>query len=349
MRRPEFLRDLWYVALRSRDLRRGALVGKTILGEPVVLGRSPSGAPFALRDRCPHRGMPLRHGRLCDGEVECCYHGWRFGVEDGVCRLIPALAEPEEVRADRIRVPTFPCREEGGRVWIFVPEHGSNGHAEEPPPLPTADAVGALRAKSAGSLVFPCHADWAVIGLTDPAHVTYVHRSWWWGRKKGSRLKEKQFQPVPLGYRMGPHEMAQRPLPYRLLGRRVEVEIHFLLPGIRIEVIRGDRHSAVSVTSVTPLTESACEVHHAIYSTRPRMWWAALLGGRLIRTFLGQDQDFARRQVEGVAHDKGLTLVGDADQEARWYFALKQEYLESRAEEREFRNPVEARVLRWRS
>jgi phenylpropionate dioxygenase-like ring-hydroxylating dioxygenase large terminal subunit len=293
--------------------------------------------------------MPLRHGRICEDTVECNYHGLRFGLEDGACRLIPSLADGDEVRIERIRVPTYPCRESGGMVWIFVPERERGSRTGELPPLPTADAVGNLLPKGAESLLFPCHVDWAAIGLTDPAHVTYVHRSWWWGRKKELRPKEKDFRPFPLGYRMGPHEMAHRPLPYRLLGRRIEVEITFVLPGIRIEVIRGDRHSAVSVTSITPLTEGTCEVHHAIYTTRPRMWWMALLGGRLIRTFLGQDRDFARMQNEGVAHDDSLTLVGDADQEARWYFALKREYLESREQGREFRNPVEARTLRWRS
>src|SRR5688572_3074389 len=122
MRRREFLHDLWYVALPSRALRRGRLVGKTILGEAIVFGRNEAGAPFALRDRCPHRGMPLRHGRISAGTVECCYHGWRFGLEDGACRLIPSLAETDEVCVERVRIPTYPCRESGSWVWIFMPE-----------------------------------------------------------------------------------------------------------------------------------------------------------------------------------------------------------------------------------
>ena len=58
------LTDLWYYALPSRDLGPGALVPKTILGRDLVFARDKEGTPFCLADICPHRGMPLRFGRL---------------------------------------------------------------------------------------------------------------------------------------------------------------------------------------------------------------------------------------------------------------------------------------------
>ena len=54
-----FLRNLWYRAAHARDLRPGRMTRRILLGEPVLLGRTKDGQAFALRDICPHRGVPL--------------------------------------------------------------------------------------------------------------------------------------------------------------------------------------------------------------------------------------------------------------------------------------------------
>ena len=54
-----FLRDIWYFAVRADELKLGRLLSLKLLGEPIVLGRQKTGQPFALRDICPHRGIPL--------------------------------------------------------------------------------------------------------------------------------------------------------------------------------------------------------------------------------------------------------------------------------------------------
>src|SRR5574340_766222 len=73
-----FLWDFWYPAARSTEIRVQKLAKALLLEVPLVLGRTAGGKVFAMRDSCPHRGIPLSYGRL-DGEVvECSYHGWRF-------------------------------------------------------------------------------------------------------------------------------------------------------------------------------------------------------------------------------------------------------------------------------
>ena len=52
----------WYRALPSDNLSRGKLVKTMLLEQPLVLGRDRQGRAFALRDSCPHRGMPLSCG-----------------------------------------------------------------------------------------------------------------------------------------------------------------------------------------------------------------------------------------------------------------------------------------------
>ena len=95
------LRDLWYFALTGETLRRGGMVAKMLLGEPLLLGRAKDGSVFALRDICPHRGIPLSDGRFDGAEIECCYHGWRF-APGGRCTAIPSLAAAQEHDVGRI-------------------------------------------------------------------------------------------------------------------------------------------------------------------------------------------------------------------------------------------------------
>src|SRR5687768_14642088 len=103
----ELLYNLWYVAAPAQQLRKGKLLAKTMLGQQVLIGRTNQGEVFALRDFCPHRGIPLRYGTF-DGEViECCYHGWCFNSE-GRCTKIPALTPEDKTDISRIKAQSYP-------------------------------------------------------------------------------------------------------------------------------------------------------------------------------------------------------------------------------------------------
>ena len=102
------LREAWYYAVPSRALRRGHALSRTMLGEPVLVGRDRDGAVFALRDICPHRGMPLSEGRFDGAEIECCYHGWRFAT-DGRCTAIPSLVAGQKFDLGHGSVARYPA------------------------------------------------------------------------------------------------------------------------------------------------------------------------------------------------------------------------------------------------
>ena len=53
--------------------------------------------------------------------------------------------------------------------------------------------------------------------------------------------------------------------------------------------------------------------------------------------------------MEGLRDEPDLMLINDADVQAKWYYRLKREWQQARAEGRAFENPVDARVLRWQS
>ncbi|RZK86200.1 MAG: Rieske (2Fe-2S) protein, partial [Methylobacterium sp.] len=142
MRQP--LPDAWYCVGRSESLKAGALRAVELNGEQIVLGREASGAPFALRDRCPHRGMALSKGRFDGDALTCPFHGWRFGT-DGRCRDVPTLSASDTADFTRIAVQRFPIRESAGFAWVN-PSLG-------PPTGSDVPALPELGFEAAGSVV----------------------------------------------------------------------------------------------------------------------------------------------------------------------------------------------------
>jgi len=344
------LRGFWYLARPGRDLARGQLVGMSLLGDPVVVGRRHDGAVFALRNICPHRGIPLHHGRIVGHDVECCYHGWLFGTETGRCSGIPSLTPDQQLHVDRIGVTAYPCREVQGNVWVFMPEGTDVPPDDHLPAVPRAPDMGDRAPQVSLAMDFACDVDHAVVGLMDPTHLGYVHTSWWWQkRSRQPRVKEKSYVATELGFQLERHELKQGGRPYRILGRNVTTQITFELPGVRIEHIKGDRYSVVALTAITPVTEATTIVNQFVYWTIPFLGMFRPIVQRMARTFLGQDRDVVIKQEEGLAYDPPLILIDDADTQAKWYYRLKQHYLQCRRDGVPFTNPIKARMLRYRS
>jgi phenylpropionate dioxygenase-like ring-hydroxylating dioxygenase large terminal subunit len=341
----QFLRDLWYFGALSKDIASGRLKRVMLLGEPVVIGRMKNGEPFALRDICPHRGVPLSAGKvLAENTVECPYHGWRFRA-DGMCSAIPSLVDGQDIDPTRIRVRRYPLREQDGLLWIYMPASGRENAAptSEPPKL----ALTGARPRWVESQTFPCDIDHAVIGLMDPAHGPYVHAHWWW--RKAPREKAKTYAPLPNGFVMTRHKPT-KPV-YAIVGD-VSTEITFELPSTRFENISGTifgrKVDVIGLTVCTPRDADTTEVTQIFF-------WPGWLG--FIRpfftifgpTFLGDDRKIVVLQKEGLKFDPPLMLIQDSDVPAMWYHRLKKAWAESTATGRPFVNPVQERTLRWRS
>lgn len=341
---PDFLRDLWYMAALSSSLKRGGLRRQILLGEPVMLGRAQDGTVFALRDICPHRGVPLSAGRFVeDGTVECPYHGWRFRA-DGVCSLIPSLVDGQNIDPTRMKVRSYPVKEQDGLIWVYFAAKDGTAPKSEPPRVPIADA----RPRWVESQTFACGIDHAVIGLMDPAHAPYVHGRWWW--RVRPRVKSKDYAPLPTGFVMLRH--APNKQAYKLLGGDVSTEITFELPSTRFENIAGTvfgrKIDVVGLTVCTPVDRDTTQVTQIFY-------WPVWLGFirpffvALGKTFLGDDRRMVELQREGLKYDPPLMLIQDSDVPAMWYHRLKKAWIESTATGAPFANPVQPRTLRWRS
>jgi phenylpropionate dioxygenase-like ring-hydroxylating dioxygenase large terminal subunit len=337
------LREAWYYAVPSRRLRRGAMLPKVMLGEPVLIGRDAAGTAFALRDPCPHRGMPLSAGHFDGTEIECCYHGWRFDTS-GRCTAIPSLVPGQAFAPGRIHTRSYPAREVQGNLWIYFGDDPATA-----PEIPVLEGFDACAANLIETVRFGAAIDHAVVGLMDPAHGPFVHRAWWWRSRRSIRAKAKAFAPSPFGFTMSRHAPSQNSRAYRLLGGAPETEIVFCLPSIRVEHIHAGRHRVCNLTAITPVDDRVSEINHCIYWTAP--WLSALkpLLRRYVRAFLRQDRDIMERQQHGLRFNPPLTLIDDADTQAKWYYRLKREYRRALAEGRPFANPIEPRTLEWRS
>jgi phenylpropionate dioxygenase-like ring-hydroxylating dioxygenase large terminal subunit len=349
------LRDAWYYALPSSALKRGDHLHKTILGEPVLLGRDSDHKPFAMRDTCVHRGTLLSKGRFDGREVECPYHGWKFRT-DGQCTLIPSQSAAQRPRPQDIRAQTFPVVESQGNVWIYIPRKGLNTRndaADVLPPVPQVPAI-ADRQQLHISMVFDCNIDLAVIGLMDPAHGAFVHRSSLWRKEDSIHEKHKAFSPLPenegLGWRMDKHTASRNSRAYRIfLGGAPETEISYRLPAVRVEHARTPKYSYCGLTACTPVTPDKTEVHHVMYWDVPGAALLRSIMRPLAHRFLDQDRRAVMAMVAGLSFNPTTMLVQDADTQTRWYYRLKREVLAAQAEGKPARNPLTPVTLSWRS
>ncbi|KQT11772.1 Rieske (2Fe-2S) protein [Methylobacterium sp. Leaf399] len=341
MRRP--LSDAWYCVGRSDAVSGTRLKAVDLDGEQLVLGRDAVGQPFALRDRCPHRGMALSKGRF-DGEgLTCPFHGWRFGL-DGRCRDVPTLSSSDQADFSKIAVQRFPVRESAGFLWVDPYLGPAGGDVPAPPEL-GFEAAG----MAVVELVVEASFDLTTLSLVDPGHVAFVHDSWWFRPSKTLREKVKTFTPTPHGFTMTSHGTTTSSPVYKLLGGAPQVEIEFRLPGVRLERIEAGAKRVANYTFATPLGRNRTMLTNALYWNMPALSLLKPVAGVLMRQFLTQDQQVLQHAQAGLDRKPTMVLFGQGDLPSQWYFRLKREALTAQAEGRAFRNPLARQELRWRS
>jgi phenylpropionate dioxygenase-like ring-hydroxylating dioxygenase large terminal subunit len=347
-----FLWDFWYVAARSSAIRGNKLTTAMLLEVPLVLGRTSEGKAFAMRDACPHRGIPLSYGHFDGQAVECSYHGWKFDACSGRCLEIPSLASSDKLKVERIFAGHYPCEERDGYVWVYMSAPGVRlPETIAPAPAPALTMFSEKYKITHLECELPSHVDQGIIGLMDPAHGPFVHQSWFWRSKRSIHEKEKKFEPIPSGFRMSAHSPSTNSAPYRLLkrmtGQPVTTTIDFVLPNLRTEEIRSGKIWFSSRAAVTPVRRDLCRIDFVAAWNVPLPVWIFRM---FAKTFLRQDQETMIQQAEGLKHNPRLMLIDDADRPAKWYFALKANLIEARRSGEPAVHPISGPVtLRWRS
>jgi phenylpropionate dioxygenase-like ring-hydroxylating dioxygenase large terminal subunit len=250
-----------------------------------VLFRGADGRPIALEDRCPHRNAPLSAGRVRGGELECAYHGWRFGA-GGACLAVPGLPAPPEARA--ARGAAFPCVEQDGYVWV----HSRAGEGPRAPPPRFTHLDDPRYTTVRRELEVRSTVQRAIENVLDVPHTAFLHRGLF--RTSGAA------RDVEVVVRRYPDrceaEFIGEPRPSglaaRLLAPAGGVVTHFdrfVLPSIaQVEYRLGEASHVVATTAVTPVDAARTMLYSAVTFRLPVPGWLVRpiltpVGSRILR------------------------------------------------------------------
>lgn len=162
----QFLRNVWYVAAYSSEVKRDLLTRK-IVGEHVLLYRCEDGRIAAISNICPHRFAPLHLGKLVGDEVRCRYHGLGFGPH-GRCVHNPH----GDVIADAAHLRAFPAIERDGFVWVWL---GGGAPNEDAIPDMSRFADHPDRHTPRSYFLAKYRYDILIDNLLDLSHANYLH------------------------------------------------------------------------------------------------------------------------------------------------------------------------------
>ncbi|MGH6613313.1 Rieske 2Fe-2S domain-containing protein [Sphingomonas sp.] len=189
-----YVRNAWYVAAWSHDLKPGEPLSIHILDEPIVLWRNDAGILSALQDRCVHRLAPLSLGR-CEGDkLRCMYHGMLYNRE-GVVVEIPG----QDMISDRAKVRAYPIAERHSWVWIWMGDPAGADEALIPPAMGLDDPHHIL---GHGQLDYAAEARLINDNLLDFSHLSYVHAGSFGSSETWARTRPT-IKPLERGVRIG--------------------------------------------------------------------------------------------------------------------------------------------------
>jgi hypothetical protein len=158
--------NAWYVVAHSDEVAPAPTqrpLGVTLWRQPIVLYRDATGQVHALEDRCPHRQVKLSSGAVRGDDLECSYHGWRFGP-GGQCTTVPYLAENQKLPTCAVR--TYPVREQDGFIWLWL--GNLSGDLPEPMGVPEWHHLNYI--SSFAVMEFDAHYSFLIENLMDMYH-----------------------------------------------------------------------------------------------------------------------------------------------------------------------------------
>lgn len=133
--RKKVLKNFWYCAGLSKELRKRSIKRVQMLGKDLALYRDISSDKImCVENSCPHRGAPLSHGWIDDIQkcssngksqcsspsstrIVCPYHGWAFD-ENGMIAEIPSLPNGQSLPSNQV-LDVYDVEEKCGFVWLF--------------------------------------------------------------------------------------------------------------------------------------------------------------------------------------------------------------------------------------
>jgi len=297
------LKEGWYVACTSAEIRRRKIVSVRILGLGIVVYRKSNGTVAALVDQCLHRGTLLSGGRLVDDCLVCPYHGWRY---DGKGDLIHIPSQdgvelPSKPHPYRLR--SFVSREDYGLVWLYVGDNDPNQTEIFPMPYwkerPWTNYYMVSRFSGTVSTLAQ--------NFMDVPHTVYVHDKVF--RKKADRIMRSTVETKPTSVEVTYHDAddAIGMLPM-LTNPKKQPLLHtdkFFAPNItRCDYHWGENSGFVITSQITPEDARSCRVYTLISYRFPYPNWVGTCLSPFIHAYtrlvLGQDIGIMRKNVAGL-------------------------------------------------
>lgn len=318
-----FVLNAWYAIGWETDIGR-SLKAFTVCGLPLIAYRRFDRTIAVVADACWHRGLPLSLGKLIGDEVECAYHGLRFGAE-GRCTFVPG----QDVVPASACVRTFPVAERHRLVWVWP------GSAELADPALIPDlhwSDDAAWSCEGNSIEIACDYRLLLDNLMDLTHETYVHGSSighsaipdapfdiahddagvtltrWMSGVTAPPFLEMQLrlaQGVPAGIAVDRWQIIRFSAP-----ATVEIDVGVAPTGTGAP--QGDRSHGISgrvLNAVTPKTETSCYYHFGFarnYHLDSRELDEEIKAG--VTRIFGEDKVILEAQQQSLARDPDLRL-----------------------------------------
>lgn len=292
------LQHYWYIAATERAVRRKPQ-SVQLFDRHYAVFHQGHGRFAALEDRCPHRNAPLSAGHVCDGKLQCPYHGWQF-AGDGTLAAIPALTHPPA-----IRVPALACIAQDGYIWLCP----GTPVTPAPPPFPHLGDKGWTSFRLHTRFAAPV--EQCLENFLDCPHAVYVHNRWF--RAPTGKAVRATVHLLADGAEIAyENEPREKSWVWRLLQNSASELQHtdrFIAPATsRVDYRFSDRKHYIITSVCTPRSQNDTDVHTVI--TFKHRHAALGLLTRLIfeplsRRIIRQDVDIMQKQRDNIARFGG--------------------------------------------
>lgn len=286
--------EYWWPLATETEVSRKQPLSRTLFEIPLVIFRDEKQQIGVLQDRCPHRQAPLSAGRICNGKLECPYHGWRF-TRIGECAEIPGMTKPAENRAV---LQSYNCQIRHGLIWVCLSPTNKT-------PEPAAPNVTTNTDSFFMSDIVNCSVQQAAENFLDGFHTHFVHAGW--------IRHDKKRQPVTVRVRsitdgveaQYTEKERQSGIISRLLeGERTSSAGRFRLPGVA-EIEYQGRHGLNLLVTVWLVPENAQKIRfYARVATRKGLlpaWLKHSVLRPLFGIILRQDKAILEKTTENIA------------------------------------------------
>ena len=121
--------DMWYAVLSSKELPMNKVVAVRRFSEDLVFFRNAEGKAGCVTSLCAHRGASLAKGCVCNGNVQCPFHGIEYDVM-GKCVFVPSDGRASTADLSRFNLKHYAVFEAGDIIFVWYGEGEPEGEPD---------------------------------------------------------------------------------------------------------------------------------------------------------------------------------------------------------------------------